>query len=105
MTALKGLYIVSDMFPFHLQARKVCPHAAVEMCQFMITMYPAEYLDHGVHIISFHFTIRIWLYGRAYEVSLHPQQTLAAGLELADSITSDGKDASVVTHYMRLTNS
>ena len=46
----QGLYVVTDLYPFHLQARKVSPRNQLEIYERSIVT--AELLDHGFHHIS-----------------------------------------------------
>lgn len=56
---MQGLYVVTDIYPFHLQARKVSiPRIYNGPCQLM---YIVKCLDHGFYCITIYISLRVWI--------------------------------------------
>ena len=55
----QGLYVVTDMYPFHRQARKV-GNVSSELLK-AYKFYLAEYLGHWIPHFPFSFTFCIWI--------------------------------------------
>lgn len=69
LIAVKGLYVVTDLFPFHLQARKV--GLTVMTCLTMhieAVLSVAQPLDDGFHHLPIPVTICLWIHGGSHEV-------------------------------------
>ena len=51
-----GLYVVTDLFPFHMQARKVRMTVLIRTCVVLTTLL-AELVDDGLHHFAVPLTI------------------------------------------------
>jgi hypothetical protein len=69
LIGIQGLYVVTDMYPFHRQARKVDESLHSQLLEIYAS-YLAEYLDHGLPHFTFHLAFRIRFPGCAGKVSL-----------------------------------
>lgn len=57
---VQGLYVVTDIYPFHLQARKVGELISHIRSLFM-WFNLAQLLDNGLPYITIHIALRIWI--------------------------------------------
>ena len=53
-----GLYVVTDLFPFHMQARKVRMTVLIRTCVVLTTLL-AELVDDGLHHFAVLVSVRI----------------------------------------------
>ncbi len=55
-----GLYVVSDIFPFHMQARKV-RYRPVRVGFHLVTQFitSAKYVGHGIHHLPVSVSVRV----------------------------------------------
>lgn len=67
-----GLYVVTDIYPFHLQARKVMGTLSYKSCIDKLTMYSAECLDHGFCWLTVPVAFCFWFPGSSSQVNADP---------------------------------
>ena len=58
-----GLYVVTDLYPFHLQARKVRANTTITKVVASDLKISAQYLGPGLHIVSLYPAVCVGLHG------------------------------------------
>jgi hypothetical protein len=57
---VQGLYVVTDMYPFHLQARKVGLLVSADTVIYAFLAYKVEHMDDGLHRFAIFIALCVW---------------------------------------------